>query len=390
MSFCSIIVLLGVISYQSMNQYSSVYSVNYRVRNYCALENTNAGRSYSNVNLEISDCFFRRLTQYSGNGGVIYIVGASYSMSLSYIMFYNCQSNYGGAIFFNSSNSVMKMICANRCSALSYHFAFLYASELNQVEYQSISACSYESIGFYSIYVYKGNQTVDNTNSSMNTAERMSAIGIIYPSSFKSTFCTFSNNNATDRTCLWFYYYSGKMEFANIVHNYCPSSYAVIMSYQGFYKFHYCIFDMNQIDLFRAESGTFEIAHCFINHTGLVSTGSNNSFTQKETYFVQFFNSHYCFADNPLPKRSPMLTLMETMTIQETPIDTPYQTPEITLRETIIETNDDISNTWNIIIWGFVIIILIGIVCLLVYCLVLKTSDSTSSQSGSKKDIEKP
>ncbi|OGO84712.1 MAG: hypothetical protein A2Y24_01980 [Clostridiales bacterium GWE2_32_10] len=102
-------------------------------------------------------------------------------MNVNYTMFYNCIANNGGAIWYNSLNSFLRKICANRCScgAKNYaHFAILYASQENQMEYLSVSYCSHTTFGKYTIYIESGNQRVYNTNSSMNKALELSGIGI--------------------------------------------------------------------------------------------------------------------------------------------------------------------------------------------------------------------
>jgi len=100
----------------------------------CENESIDQGRSYVDKNINISNCFFLRYSSYSGNGGVIYVSASSCSMNINYSMFYNCVcSSYGGAIYFYSSNSSLRMICANSCSCgASYdgHFAYLVASQV--------------------------------------------------------------------------------------------------------------------------------------------------------------------------------------------------------------------------------------------------------------------
>jgi len=123
----------------------------------CESESIGHGRSYVDKNINISNCFFSRYSSYSGNGGVICVNVGSYSMNVNYSMFYNCVcSSHGGAIYFSSSNSYLRMICANRCSCgVSYsgHFAYLSASQVNQVEYLSVSNCSHTTSGYYTIWI---------------------------------------------------------------------------------------------------------------------------------------------------------------------------------------------------------------------------------------------
>jgi len=274
----------------------------------CVNENISQGRSHDSDNINISYCSFLRTSSYTGNGGVIYIDGATYSMSINYSMFKNCVcSNYGGAIYSYSSNSYLGMICANRCFASWYHFAHLGSSQANQVEYLSVSNCSYTTSGNCAIFFQSGNQRVDNANSSMNNANIISGIGVNSPSPFTSSHCTFSNNKASSSRCIYFNSNSGKisMSNANIIHNNSPSDGVVFSNGAGLKMLTYCIFQNNQNYLFYLEAGSLELSHSFIYHSSSFSTSAsvsttNNSFTCCLIYQIQFFNSHYCNADIPL------------------------------------------------------------------------------------------
>ena len=175
------------------------------------------------MNINISHCFFSRSLIYSGNSGVIYLSGGLFSMNINYSMFYNCVcSGDFGSIYFNSWNSYIGMVCANRCScgsSSSGQFAYILASQMNQVEYLSISYCSHTATGYYPIYQYTGNQRVDNTNSSMNNAFQVSSFGFDIPSSFSSSHCTFSNNKVSDRICIL--YYSTPGTNINVICEHC-------------------------------------------------------------------------------------------------------------------------------------------------------------------------
>jgi len=289
----------------------------------CENESIDQGRSYVDKNLNISNCFFSRYSSYSGDGGVIYVTASSCSMNINYSIFYNCVcSERGGAIYFYSSNSYLRMICANSCSASYYHFAYLSASQVNQVEYLSVSNCSNTTSGYFPIELHTGNQRVDNTNSSINNAYHTSSIGIYSPSSYTSSNCTFSNNKVSDSICIYFYSYSGtiSMSYANIVHNNSPQYGVVFVDGAGSRKMMYCIFKNNQNTLFCVYSGSLEVFHSFIDHSAssfststAVSTSNNNSFNNTITYQLQFFNDLHCNADIPLIQRSLEETLRETL-----------------------------------------------------------------------------
>jgi len=325
----------------------------------CENENIDQGRAYWDKNIDISYCFFSRFSQYSGDGGVIYVEGEAYSMNLNYSMFYNCIcSNYGGAIYFSSSISNLRMICANRCNGHYYHFAYLYAFQVNHVDYLSISNCSHMKSGYYSFCLNDGNQRVDNTNSSMNKAVYISSIFIENTPSFISTHCTFSNNQVVSGICIQISSGSGtkSMSYANIVHNNSPSMYGVLCVSDAETMIFYCIFHNNHEYLFYVESGSLEVSHSFIDHTSSFSTEleistSNNSLTNRITYQIQFFSSLHCYADIPLPhstfEKSVMRSLEETHritneeTIRRTIDGTLRKTFERTIDETMKETPKD-------------------------------------------------
>jgi len=274
----------------------------------CINESIDQGRSYFNSNnIDISNCFFSRYSQYNGHGGVVFVTGIICSMNISFSMFYNCICSFnGGAIFFCSPNmSCIRMICANRCSASNYQFAYLLACQANQIDYLSISNCSHSTSGFYSFYLDSGDQRVDNTNSSMNNAEYASGVFIYSPYSFTSTHCTFSNNKVSKCACLLIYSKSGtfSMEYDNIVHNNCPNSDSGVVhsSGAGPKNLLHCIFNNNHNYLFCVWEGSLEVSHSFISHSSslfstsqLVSTSNNNSFSNRNTYQYQFFESYYC------------------------------------------------------------------------------------------------
>jgi len=288
-----------------------VYQMNYSVPIWgvglgCEQENLSQGRSYFNISIDISDCFFSRSSEYSGDGGVIYMKDGSYSLRINYSIFYECTcSSDGGAIFFISSNSAIRMTCANRCCASSYgHFAYLYDLEANQIEFLSVSYCSHTTSGHHLIYLQSGIQRADFTNSSINNAYMFSGICISSPFSYTSTYCTFSNNNVSNSRCIHLYSNSGTMVMssANIVHNNSPSDYGVIcIDGGGTMDMLYCIFQNNQNYLFYVNSGYLEVSHSFIDHSSSsfssstsVSTSTNNSFIKMQTYGIGYSGSHIC------------------------------------------------------------------------------------------------
>jgi len=311
----------------------------------CKMENISQGCSYINENIDINGCFFSRSLVYNGDGGVICITDAYLSMNVTFSMFYFCIATNGGAIWFSSINSSLRMICANQCSATTKHFAYLHAPRGNCVEYLSIAFCSQTSEGSHSLWLYKGNQKVYNINSSMNNANCMSCIMIQTPNLFASSHCTFSNNQVSDTSCISFFYNSGTMFFANIVYNNSPNGGVITVNGAGSTKLMYCIFQNNQNTLFYVDSGSLEVSHSFIDHIGsfsqatAVSTSNNNSFTYINTYQLQFFNSLHCHTD--FPERTIEHTMSETYL--NTKEITLIQTQHLTMNPTVKETLEDTS-----------------------------------------------
>ena len=110
----------------------------------CLYEKIGQGRSFSSDDVLISDCCFLRSSLFTGDGGVIYVNGGSFSLNINLSIFYFCScSSEGGAIFFSSPYSFLNHICASSCFASgNYHFAYLFGYHTNRIDYLSISLCS--------------------------------------------------------------------------------------------------------------------------------------------------------------------------------------------------------------------------------------------------------
>jgi len=320
----------------------------------CVNESIDHGRSNYQDNINISQCFFSRYSHYSGSGGVIYVHGESYSMRANYSMFYYCVcSSEGGAIYFSSTDSNIKMICANRCSCgadYSGHFAYIRASQIGQVEYLSVSNCSQILSGYYPIRTNSGNQRADNTNSSLNRAFWGSGILIDSPSSFSGSHCTFSNNNVSSSVCIYFISTSDTISMinTNIVQNNSPDGWGIIVvNGGGSRKMMYMIFQSNENYLFYISGGSLEVSHSFIDHSSLLSyatavSTTNNTFTNRMTYQIRFFDSLHCNADSPFIDASPILTIDQSpiRSLEKTIEESLKMSYERTIDQTIKETQN--------------------------------------------------
>jgi len=317
----------------------------------CANEDISLGRSYSNCFVDILNCFFSRTSVYNGYGGVIYINNINFTMKIQESMFFNCScENHGGAIYYSSSNSVIKMVCAYRCeSKNTHHFALLQASNANQVEFLSVSCCSYNIMGYYSTRIDSGEQNVDSTNYSSNNAIQVSALDFRKSSSFNSSFCTFINNKVSISISLYFNTLIGTITTAIILHNDSPSSHGICSLYDATLKMKYCIYDMNQNTLFSVWSGSLEVSHSFISHStkfsiskAVVTSDNNSILTQTpyylwRTYQIQYYNSYYCNADDPITPPNQYITTNEELitTFKETPNESLDISPYNTLKPTV-------------------------------------------------------
>jgi len=297
----------------SCNSFKGYYSIFRHIESTtCVNELINEGRSYEDIDLNLNDCFFSRLSSISNNGGVIYVNTLSRSMNVFKTMFFNCSSNNeGGAIYFNSFSIIMRMICAFRCSALKKHFAFLKATQNNTLDYVSISTCSHSKSGEDPFRINSGSQRLNNCNVSINNANTNSGFCSDSSSSVLCILCNFANNRVGSHICIYLYLITGLMSFSNIVHNNSPS-YGIIYSHGVGFKLEYCILSMNENILFHHGGNTLEISHCFVFHSGnlgstSVITSNNNSFVQKHTYQVHFFQSHFCNADFQTSETSPTI-----------------------------------------------------------------------------------
>ena len=309
------------------------------MRRVCPNEDADSVRSYVNTAVSVSNCFFKRQWRFQEYGGVIYVSGGSYSMSVSNSMFYNCMSTKGGAIYFQSYSSSLSSVCANSCNSNDNlgHFAYIESSNNNHISYLSASLCSSSCQGGFAVRLYLGGQKLDFSNLSMNYADSYSGIGFNSPSSFSSSYCSFSNNKVTNMRCIYFGYCTGSMIFSNIVHNNSPQ-HGVVSSSSGSANMEYCIFDDNSNTLFSVESGSFSVLHCFVSHSGpfsnscAISSTYNTTILERRTYKLQFFRSFYCYTDIPLPDQTPEISAKKTLdsTPKFSPAQTPYQTPEST------------------------------------------------------------
>jgi len=329
---------------------TNIYASNIRYfrsteQNVCKDGSFNPGRVFVDTNINVSNCVFYRNGVFSsdnGYGGIIYVNGGSYYMKIANSVFDSCSCSYnGGAIHFKSLDSEIKMICAHRCfSQFINNFASIEATQNNSVNYLSMSSCSITTSGLMVCQIIFGNQNVDNSNCSMNKADWASSLYFNEPSQFLSNYCTFSHNEASDSICIYFHNNNGIMRYASIVNNNSPSQ-GVLYVWSGAPTIQFCVFYMNRKELYAIASGSLNISNCYIFHEGIY-TSNGNIITIAPTYQIQFFGTHLCNADNPLPLQSPYASIAQTPKNSHHP--TPDQTYEPTYNVTIPRTYNEKCN----------------------------------------------
>jgi len=272
----------------------------------CQNVEINSGRSYYNEMVNISYCLFGRFSLFSGNGGVINIANNNFHIYVYYSVFYSSScSGDGGAIHSYASSSNIRFVCASSCHANSYgyHFAILNANSQNNVEYLSMTKCSYLSTKSESIRMDSGNQINTYSNISLNSAERWSSFDNFAAATQQTKFCSHIRNDASGIVSLEAG--NGNMEYCNIIGNNSPNGYGVVRAYSGSPTFRYSIFYENTNTLFCGDAGTIIIEHSYISHTGTQDYGSvmssnNNTFIHQNSYQVSYFQTIYCHADHPV------------------------------------------------------------------------------------------
>lgn len=271
-------------------------------------------RPYTNVSINLLNCFFTRFNLFNGgNGGIVYCYNQISNLYIGDSIFHLCSTNgWGGAIYFltiNNVNCKLEKNCANYCFAGVNHFSYiapLTSLSNNECYLVSITKCSNQTIGTRSFQLHGGKITVNNLNSSYNINVHVSSIWIAYPSQFIGKFWTICNNVAQSTT-IFLHGSSGYnfLTYSNIIKNNSPNSNGVITVWDnGIYELNVCYLINNFNNLFYLQSGQLKINNCLINHdfhiyissTGIFSTFNNiNLFSN--TFNIIQLNTHYCHTD---------------------------------------------------------------------------------------------
>ena len=158
----------------------------------------------------------------------------------------------------------------------------------------------------------------------MNNANQNSGVGIFSPSAYTSTQRTFSNNKVSHSICLYFYSDSNAalMLYSNIVHNNSPLGNSIVfIKGAGPKKIMKCIFKDNHSFLFCVCECAIEVFNSFIDLSSVsfssrteVTTGTNNSFINRITYPIHFFNTLHCNTDISQTEQKQLNTIDQKQT----------------------------------------------------------------------------
>jgi len=277
------------------------------VSNNCLEENITSGRSsYTSSTIsDISNCYFVRLSSYSGNGGVIYFTTSGFSMSIKSSMFYYCRvsgSYYGGAIYFSSSTCNMSHICASYChSPGAANFAWIQVSSGSTMSLMSVTRCSDITQSYYPIRLQSGSQIMHSSNLSLNNAYQASGIRLYNTDSFFGAYCTFAHNIASYSTCIDWIGKKGEISYSNIVNNVTPARNGIITitdSAQG--TISWCVLIGNSHILFYLASGSLTVSNSYIPSDECITSGSVSIISSAQTmstHVISYFSSYHCHAD---------------------------------------------------------------------------------------------
>ena len=268
----------------------------------------NNQRTYSNININLINCYFQRTTifigentdVYSKSGSIIFCYNSNSFLNINECIFYNCGcSGYGGAIFFYGSESnlgsIINKICAYNCfTNLFGQFCYISVKDntnyKNNFNFSSILKCNNNiSFGYQSIRLRNGDQEINSINLTFN--ECLQTSGILFEASNKLIFqySTIFNNSVKNSHILHFETYASIniISNCNIINNFSPSK-GVCYCIGNNYYFQYCYFNNNFNQIFFVFSYTVYLENSIIIHfLNPIFSGSGNSIT---TFSNSIFN----------------------------------------------------------------------------------------------------
>ena len=284
------------------------------------LGNFSTLRIFTNININIQYSFFYRINLFNGNGdgtsnlgGCIYISEVQCNLSIEDSVFYNSSSvGNGGAIYFSStySQSQLKRICGIKCLSNYYQFGFIKTNNnyINQIEFISLSQCSYEySQGYYTFQLNYGIQIISNVNSSNHLMKGHSGLSLADSNSINALYFNYFNCTVSEGpgACLWRGSQTRNLSYGNII-KLIQYKYGVIYIVNGVFSLNHIYFSNNNFNLISNFQSTITLSNCQINHiSSSLGTFSSTSCLITTNYDIntlkiQIYNTFVCFADFPL------------------------------------------------------------------------------------------
>jgi len=276
----------------------------------------------------VSDCFFQRsFKDWSvPRGGMIFISGNGYHLTIVSSAFYMCQCvGWGGAIWFNSSiggECVFNKICAYECYAWYnlFSIAIVGNNMYNNCSFLSISACapSYQyTNNSQSFSMQYGKQFIESLNSSKNYGNTCTSLLLCHGEFCRARFSNFVSNYASYSICIYFYYQfiSNECSYMNFYSNYQSMiNYGQIFAYNSSFSFVHTHFSGNNQKLFsNLNTCQVTLMECVINHasTSFKDGTIFTSICQIQTNLIpaSYFFTHFStFKCNTYPQPTAALT----------------------------------------------------------------------------------
>ena len=263
-------------------------------------------------NFIYSYCYFNRLNNYVGNGGIFLCESILSLININNCIFFQCScTGHGGAFYFKciveGTNINLNKLCISHCfSGINNWFQFglfqTHSLSNNNFTFLSINCCSNNSNSLNSIEIDFGNIILSNLNSSNNNNKKHSSLILWRNTKLNCFYSTIINNFVSDYIIIWLESLNNENNFLNyfnIIKNNSPLSHGVISNIMGKFTINNCILINNYNNLFYISSGNLNVINCKIFHENnnnifIGVSETNNTFENTITFFLNHFNSFNC------------------------------------------------------------------------------------------------
>jgi hypothetical protein len=269
----------------------------------------------SGTNVYILNCLFRNIATSGSNGGALSCTNSVSNLLIESSSFFSCKTSgrNGGAVYFENTGSgqfVLYKVCGYDCystytsSSSVGMFSRVYvkndASSKNYVNYSSFSGCSIDnSKSHYALCQQYGIHFYASVNSSLNKCYYTPGIccnpyGDSNYVTCSLSFSSFTDNNATGYTCIYFATTNAKYEIksCNILRNTQGSDGNVIIEDS-------CILENKANYIFHAYSSyTFTLSNCTIDSNSCYgSLITQNTVTKNFILALNHMSTRNCHAE---------------------------------------------------------------------------------------------